>query len=149
MVVAKIVSLAERLKGKELGERSIKMMAKEAKSFVEQAHEMEADGDYEKAIAYCEAACEDLAAVYRFPEEFEDKGLASAILNSTRFTQHFFAAKLYEKKKRYGDVLREVKSAKEVYKRIKEKHELFHPSFQRYLDELENLESKVKVHEVY
>jgi hypothetical protein len=145
----KVISLAERLEGKEIGEKTIRLLAKEAWDFVQQAHEMEAEGDYEKAIAYCEAACQNLSLVYNSPEEFEEKRLVTAVLDSTRFTQHVFAAKLYEKMRKYGDVLKEVKNAREIYERIKEKHEPFHPSFQRYLDELDNLESKVKVHEFY
>jgi len=145
----KVISIAERIKGKNIGEKSIRLLAKEAKNFIQQAHEKEADGDYEKAIAYCEAACQDLSLVYNTPKEFEDKGLVTAVLNSTRFTQHVFAAKLYEKKRRYGEVLKEIRSARRVYTIIKELKGPFHPSFEKYLDELDNLEQIVKVHELY
>ncbi len=68
-----VISLADRLEGRHIEEKQAKMLTKEAADFISQADDMEAQGNYQRAIDLCDAACKDFSLAYRAFQEFQDQ----------------------------------------------------------------------------
>lgn len=140
-----IATLADRLEGRPIEEKQAKMLAREAADFISQAHDIGDRGDYQRAVDLCDAACKDFSLAYRAFQEFQDRRTFCAPLDATIFTKHFFAAKLYDEEGKPAEVLKEIEAAREIYETSLKVHpDLFLPSFDRYLEEMEELERKAK-----